>query len=377
MLKDYSQGDKRWADIPYPRKPYCVKLNGCGPTTCADLIAGLVDPTITPQDTATWMVEHGYAVPGHGTAWAGMPACLKAYGLVDVEYQTMRAAWPNFAKRKTGYALMGKGTRGGVTWTKSGHYIAIANYKEKDGKHYFYICDPGARKHDGWYCYEDTMYGMVKQIHVVTVADEKPKKKTYKGFDVSYAQSDLKKADFRKAKKAGWDYVIIRAGTILGGKYHKDSEFESKFKNAKAAGLKVGIYWYGMATDTKTAKKEAKFVLEILNSREVDYPIFYDLEDKKQKNLGKDKNKKIAEAYCAVIEKAGYDAGVYASYDWLTNRIAAINKKYAVWLAQYPTATYKGRYEMHQYTSSGAVDGIGNRIDCDTTTLAPQKKPKK
>ena len=390
---DYSQGDKNWGSLPYPKLPYCMRLNGCGPTTVANLVAGLTGKKITPEDTGKWMVKHDYAVPGHGTEWAGMPACLKAYGLTDKEYATVKGSFSAFKKHKTGYVLMGKGTRGGVTWTASGHYLAVADYKEKNGKHYFYLEDSGNRGNDGWFCYETTMYGMVNQIHVVTVKASTPKKtstkasttkkktstakkktSTLEGFDISYVQTGLKEANFKKAKAAGWDFVIIRVGTILGGKLHKDSEFESKYKAARAAGLKVGVYWYSMATTTETAEKEAKFVLKILNSREIEYPVFYDIEDSRQRNLGKDKNKKICQTFCKAIEAAGYQAGVYASYDWLTNRIGAIDKRYAVWLAQYPKATYTGRYEMHQYTSTGKVAGIGQKIDCNTTTLKPVKK---
>ena len=379
---DYSQGDKKWANYPYPQLPYCLKYNGCGPTVCADLIANMVNSKITPKDTAKWLVDNGYAVKGHGTAWAGMPKCLNHYGLLDKEFPTVKGSFPYFKKNQKGYALMGKGTRGGVTWTADGHYIAIMGYKEKNGKHYFYTLDSGNRGNDGWHSYEDTMYGMVNQIHVVkkigaakkTNKTTKKTTKTYKGFDISYVQNGLTVSDFKKAKKAGWTFVIARVGTILNGALYEDKEFKSKIKNAKAAGLKVGAYWYSKATDTKTAKKEAEFALSKVS--ELDYPLFIDYEDSIQRNLGKEKNKKICEAFCETVEKAGLQSGVYASYDWLTNRIAPIDKKYNVWLAQYPKATYKGRYDIHQYTSSGNVDGIG-KIDCNTSTLAPKTCKKK
>ena len=196
-------------------------------------------------------------------------------------------------------------------------------------------------------------------------AAKKEEKKQEKGFDISYAQNGLTLDGFKKAKKAGWDFVIIRLGTILNGKMYTDKEFESKYKLAKKAGLKVGIYWYAMAINTETAKKEAAYVLKVMNKREIDLPIFYDLEDKRQAKLGKAKNKALCDAFCKAITDGGYKAGVYASYDWLTNRIGEINKKYMVWLAQYPKATYKGRYEIHQYSSTAKVEGIGARIDAN------------
>ena len=347
----------------------------------ADLVTYLTGKKVTPKETATWMVKHGYAVPGHGTEWAGMPACAKNYGLTDKEYSTVVGSFEAFSKHKTGYILFRKGTKGGITWTKDGHYVAVEDYKVKNGKHFFYTCDSGNRGNDGWHCYEDTMYGLVAQIHVVykKKAESTPKNpislRGYKGFDISYVQNGLSLDDFKKAKVAGWDFVIIRIGTVLKGELYEDKEFKDKLKKAKKAGLTVGAYFYSMAKTEKDAKKEAEFCLKKVD--ELDYPIFIDFEDQTLANLGKDKSKSICEAFCATVEKAGLQAGVYASYNWLTNKIATIDKKYAVWLAQYPKATYKGRYELHQYTSTGNVAGIGKKVDCNTSTLEPKKCKKK
>lgn len=196
-----------------------------------------------------------------------------------------------------------------------------------------------------------------------------------KGIDISYWQGKISKAGFQKAFKAGWKFTIIRIG--YNRTLEKDSVFENNYKNALAAGMKVGVYYYSTALSVEQAKAEANYTLQLLKGRKLTYPVFIDFEDACQSNLGKDKSKKICEAFCAVIEKAGYPAGVYASYNFLTNKIAEINKKYYVWLAQYPKATYKGRYELHQYSSTTKVDGIGSKIDVDTSTLKGGTYPAK
>lgn len=370
---DYLQTDERWDDIPYPRAPYTVATSGCGPTTVANLVCYLTGKKITPEDTAKYMKSKGYAIYGQGTLWDGMPKTFKHYGLVDKEYSTVQNAFFDCFKHKTGYFLFRNGKCGTTVWTQNGHYVAFEDYKVENGRHYFWTCDSGNRNNDGWHSYEGTMKGLVKQIHTV----HKQKEKRLKGFDISYVQNGLDKKDFQKAKKAGWDFCIIRIGTILNGKMYTDKEFKSKYKNAKAAKLTVGAYWYGMAKDTETAKKEARYVLKQLNGKKLTYPIFYDFEDPSLKNIGKEKSKKICEAFCEVIKASGYRAGVYASYDWFVNRIGAINSKYYIWLAQYPKATYKGRYNMHQYSSAGKVDGIGSKIDVNTSKIKPQTTPLK
>jgi len=195
---DYSQGDKNWGSTPYPYLPYCLTYNGCGPTTAANLITYL-KKKVTPKETGVWMRQHGYAVAGHGTQWAGMPAVLRHWGLTDVEFGLVKNSWSAFAKYKTGYVLMSKGTKGGITWTASGHYMAIENYMTKNGKHYFYLCDSGNRCHDGWFCYETTMYGLVAQIHVVY--DAKAKQKTVKR--ATTKKTTPKNPNFRKGLKKG------------------------------------------------------------------------------------------------------------------------------------------------------------------------------
>lgn len=194
------------------------------------------------------------------------------------------------------------------------------------------------------------------------------------GFDISYVQKGMTADDFKKASAKN-DFVIIRLGTVLNGSLYTDKEFESKYKYARQAGLNVGIYFYSLAKTVTDAKKEASYVVKALKGRVLQYPVFIDYEDRSQKDLGRETNKKICEAFCKVVSNAGYRAGVYSFYDYLKNRIAPIDDKYVVWLAQYPKATYKGRYEMHQYSSSGHVDGVG-KADVDTSTLKAGKYPK-
>ena len=404
--KNYKQYDTRWAKLSYRVLPACMRLNGCGATALADIITvNKKYKDKTPKHARKWLLDREYVSANQGTYWNGIPACMKAHGYTDVKnHAKMSDLFKNMAaSKRAGVILFRAGTKGGRTYTAGGHLCAIVGYKKVGSKHYLYICDPGPRLNDGWICYESEMRGLVSQVWSGKIPKEKkkevtkkvktskktetkkketPKKEapkkvtTFKGFDISYVQNGLTESDFKAAKKAGWDFVIIRLGTILKGALYTDKEFELKYKNAQKAGLKIGIYWYGMAKDTATAKKEAKYVISQLKGRELQYPVFYDIEDPTLKDI---KNKKeICEAFCAVIEKAGYDAGVYASYDWLTNRIKPISSKYYIWLAQYPKATYKGRYEMHQYSSSGKVNGIGKTIDVNVSTIKPpEKQPQK
>ena len=124
------------------------------------------------------------------------------------------------------------------------------------------------------------------------------------------------------------------------------------------------------------ARREANYCLQLINGRALHYPIYIDFEDKVQANLGKTLSASICNAFCEVIALEGYDAGVYANWNYLVNKIGTISAKYDIWLAQYPTATYKGKYTMHQYSDKGTVPGIGSPIDVNTATLKPAIWPK-
>ena len=56
-----------------------------------------------------------------------------------------------------------------------------------------------------------------------------------KGIDVSRYQGTI---DFNKVKSDGYSFVIIRVGTSQGG---KDANFDTYYKNAKDAGLDLGV----------------------------------------------------------------------------------------------------------------------------------------
>ena len=91
----------------------------------------------------------------------------------------------------------------------------------------------------------------------------------------------------------------------------------------------------------------------------------FDSEDKRQSGLGVSVISDIIRTFGETVEAAGYNVGVYANKDWLTNRIDADCKsRYDIWLAQWTSEpTYTGSYGMWQYSSKGSVDGVSGNVD--------------
>lgn len=185
MTKSFKQYDSRWGSKNYNGSS-TISAAGCGPTSCADLIYN-INPNITPLDTVKYMQSHGYAVYGNGTAHNGIPACLKYFGLTDVkEIKSMSEVWAYLEKGYVAEFLFRDGSKGGITWTTSGHFVANDGYKLEYGKHKLKMFDPGQRDHDGWYCYETQMKGLISKVWVGMCPNKvdppKPvEKKTYTG----------------------------------------------------------------------------------------------------------------------------------------------------------------------------------------------------
>lgn len=187
--------------------------------------------------------------------------------------------------------------------------------------------------------------------------------KTFKGIDVSQFQENI---DFNKVKKSGIDFVIIRAGF---GKYanQKDPYFESHYKAAKAAGLKVGAYWYSYAASVEDAKAEAQTCINAIKGKTFEYPIYFDLEERSQFAKGRAFCDSLVKTFCNALEAAWYWAGLYISRSPLQQYISAsVAKRYALWIAEYGSkCNYGGTYDMWQYSSTGRVSGISGNVDMD------------
>ncbi len=170
----YRQYDSRWGRKNYNGSSSYATA-GCGPTSCANILHA-INPKITPVTTGSYMKSHGYAIRNNGTAWNGIPACLKHFGAQDVrQVDKMTDVFKLCSKGYVGVFLFRKGRKGGVTWTTSGHYVAITGYKYQNKKHYFRTFDSGGRRNDGFFCYETQMKGLIPRIWLCKVTKDAPK----------------------------------------------------------------------------------------------------------------------------------------------------------------------------------------------------------
>ena len=182
-----------------------------------------------------------------------------------------------------------------------------------------------------------------------------------KGIDVSKWQGVI---DFNAVKKSGIEFVIIRAG-FGKEKSQKDPYFDVNYEAANKVGLKVGAYWYSYAETIEEAKKEASACLFVLDGKHMDLPVYFDVEERRQFDKGRNFVDSIITVFCTIIGDAGYIPGIYTSTSPLQSFVSeSVRSKYTVWVAQYNTrCTYDGEYGIWQYSSKGSVPGIKGNVD--------------
>ncbi len=193
------------------------------------------------------------------------------------------------------------------------------------------------------------------------------------GIDVSKWNGNI---DWNAVKNSGVSYAIIRCGYrgSSTGALIEDPKFRSNIKGAKAAGLKVGVYFFSQAVNEVEAVEEASMALSLASGYGLNYPIFLDVESSggRGDGISKETRTAVCKAFCSTVQNSGVSAGIYANKTWFTEMINTGSLTgYKIWLAQYASApTYTAtRYDMWQYSSKGKVSGINGNVDMNISYL--------
>ena len=186
-----------------------------------------------------------------------------------------------------------------------------------------------------------------------------------RGIDVSAWQGAI---DWDTVANYGMDFAILRiteAGNVI------DSCFEKNYSGCQKHNIPTGAYKYSYAMTVAEIQSEARKVVEVLNGRKLQYPVWLDLEWNNQRSLGAEQIHKLAEAFEKIITAAGYKFGIYCNVDWYLNVICSHLKKYDFWIACYPESdngTLQERLRPDfgvgwQYSSKAKIPGISGTVD--------------
>lgn len=201
----------------------------------------------------------------------------------------------------------------------------------------------------------------IKQCNKIITTKVKVEKA--KCIDVSEWNGDI---NFSKVKNAGITCVILRAGY---GKdpNQEDNKFNEYYRQAKAAGLNVGAYWYSYATSVDAAKAEVRNCMKTIQGKEFDLPVFLDVEEYRQAVLPRRTLTDIISTFCDGVKGYGFDVGMYSAKSMLVDSAYPdeLASKYLIWMAA-PNNSYNelpAFVDIHQYSWNGKVNGIPEKVD--------------
>ena len=198
---------------------------------------------------------------------------------------------------------------------------------------------------------------------------------------------DIKPLDWEALKAAGVEFVILKAGSTLG----MDPAFEMDYRDAKAAGLKVGAYFYTYSTTAEDTLRDAETLLSWLEGKQFELPVYFDLEETSMMELGGEHLTRLCQAFVVRLQEEGYYTALYTNTEWLYNLLdtAWVKENLDVWYARYTATPPEGqegfaitdsgfawkdgtaykpgetdrRFGMWQYTDSGMIEGFRYKFD--------------
>ena len=196
---------------------------------------------------------------------------------------------------------------------------------------------------------------------------------SYFGIDVSAYQGDI---DWNAAREDGVEFAMLRIGVrgyAEDGILKADEMFAKNFDEARDAGIDLGVYFYSQAVSAEEAEEEARFVLQLLDGRTLEYPVVFDWENvdtgstdiiPRTEDVMPQTLTLSAISFCETVKEAGYDTMIY------TNKKLAYLKydmrqlqNYPIWLALYSKElTYYYDFDIWQY-GTGTVEGIDGEVD--------------
>ena len=244
---------------------------------------------------------------------------------------------------------------------------------------------------DCGYSYEDSL---IKYADIVTGAYADGTDVLMQGVDTSkwnheYGASleDIKPLDWEALKAAGMDFVILKAGSSKG----IDPAFELDYRDAKAAGLQVGAYFYTYSTTAEDTLADAEMLLSWLEGKQFELPIYFDAEDATLMSLDGETLTTLCKTFVGRLQEAGYYAALYTNTEWLYNLLDTewVKANLDVWYARYTAALPEGqehfsptdrdfawkdgtaykpgetdkRFGLWQYTDNGGVEGFRYPFD--------------
>ena len=168
------------------------------------------------------------------------------------------------------------------------------------------------------------------------------------GIDVSRYQGNI---NWGRVAAAGKQFAIVRVGSSNSGGLYVDPYFLQNVNGAKAAGLRVGAYYYTYARTRAAVANELTTFLNVMQGLQLEYPVFVDVEDASLTSLGRAELTSLVQYAMDILYQRKWYAGWYSYTNYINSNLnAAALSRYPLWVADYrATLGYNGSYAMWQY----------------------------
>ncbi|MGN0361972.1 MAG: RICIN domain-containing protein [Bilifractor sp.] len=187
---------------------------------------------------------------------------------------------------------------------------------------------------------------------------------TAKGIDVSEHNGTI---NWSQVKNSGIDFAIIRCGYGDNYTYQDDKQWLNNVKGCEENNIPYGVYIYSYAKTDAQIDSEVAHVKRLLSGHHPSLPVYIDIEENFQFQMGSETVCRFANRFCDQISAAGYKAGLYASRSYWQTLFGnyTLLPNYYHWIAEYGTSScnYNGNYESWQFSSTGKVNGINASVD--------------
>lgn len=216
----------------------------------------------------------------------------------------------------------------------------------------------------------DNFYMEESDSTIMAYHDSEGKQISELAVDVSSYQSEL---DWEALRRAGVTIAFVRVGFRgygTEGKLVADEMFASHIEGAKAAGIKVGMYFFGQAVSYEEGAEEAQFALSLAADYTLDMPVAIDTEDvyddeARTADLSVEARTDGVVGFCETVKSAGYVPMIYSNRNWFVQNLDMSRLgDYKLWLAQYANEpNFPYLYAGWQYTGNGTIAGIEQELD--------------
>lgn len=185
--------------------------------------------------------------------------------------------------------------------------------------------------------------------------------------------------NFEAAKKAGFEFAMLKLGYGSDQGFQDDSQFERNVKECERLGIPWGAWLYSYALNAAQAKSELSHMLRLLKGKRPTMPIALDVEDSDdyRKNHGGWTYQNVNTCTKIVLEglaKAGYYPMLYTGFEEIENYINRdVWQKYDMWFAQWNSkCEYRGdnlgiwQYGGEvNYIDTPYIPGVDGAVDKD------------